>query len=84
MPQILDLPVNFRLSPDRPEPISNFEGNQGCIKLSQTAKVNPQSKLIDVKIHLKYIQISAKEMTADILMKPLDSPLDSSSKIRFF
>ncbi|GBN19276.1 Copia protein [Araneus ventricosus] len=72
----LDLP--------QPLPVTIYEDNQSCIKLSQSDKHQSRTKHIDVKFHhirhlretgmieLEYCQ--SKEMTADILTKPLPRP----------
>ncbi|GBM94622.1 Retrovirus-related Pol polyprotein from transposon TNT 1-94 [Araneus ventricosus] len=62
-------------------PVTIYEDNQSCIKLSQSDKHHSRTKHIDVKFHhirhlretgmieLEYCQ--SKEMTADNLTKPL-------------
>lgn len=62
---------------DMSKPIPIFEDNQGCIKLTQSERVNPRTKHINVKYHLLrdnqeqgVIDIQycpSEEMTADEL-----------------
>ncbi|GBM70587.1 Copia protein [Araneus ventricosus] len=72
----LDLPKSL--------PVTIYEDNQSCIKLSQSDKYHSRTKHIDVKFHNKrhlretgmteseYCQ--SKEMTVNILTKPLPRP----------
>ncbi|GBN50133.1 hypothetical protein AVEN_103991-1 [Araneus ventricosus] len=65
-------------------PVTIYEDNQSCIKLSQSNKHHSRTKHIDVKFHniwhlretgmteLEYCQ--SKQMTADILTTPLPCP----------
>ncbi|GBN11222.1 Retrovirus-related Pol polyprotein from transposon TNT 1-94 [Araneus ventricosus] len=72
----LDLPQSL--------PITIYEDNQSCIKLSQSDKHHSRTKHIDVKFHnirhlretgmIELEHYQSKEMTADILTKPLSRP----------
>ncbi|GBN11147.1 Retrovirus-related Pol polyprotein from transposon TNT 1-94 [Araneus ventricosus] len=78
--------INLTKDLDLPQslPVTIYEDNQSCIKLSQSDKYHSRTKHIDVKFHhirhlretgiieLEYCQ--SKEMTADILKKPLPRP----------
>ncbi|GBM10854.1 Copia protein [Araneus ventricosus] len=72
----LDLP--------QPLPVTIYEGNQFCIKLSESPKHHSRTKHIDVKYHnlrhleeagtIELVYCQSKNMTTDILTKPLPRP----------
>ena len=68
----------------QPEPTMVFEDNQACIALSKNSVVNNKSKPIDIKYHINREKVESgevdlkycptKEMTVDVMTKPLPVP----------